>query len=407
MPVPLVSPLITLTRRPLADMLWGVTMSTAGACAVLLALLGHAEDRGHKLAWFLGLVVCPLAPGLATMALSRAAPSHGRVSLDGDTLRVERDGVVETFPRSAILDAHVAGDHDDGATLEMRLPHGRELRVAAGSWDDAVRWLDAVGITTHRHARRYALGTRGHSVVWAALGLTVLGGPLAVVVMTALSLLAAWLVPAWQVHDSTLLAASWPLSAWFVWRWGRPATIVVGVDGVAVEAFRRRFVPMCEVADAQMEVSGGFVLTRVDGRKLTVVANGRRHRGADAVHAIARRKRRAVTDAHAASLARLDRDGRTAAAWRKAFDAHGTAPAAFRGLSLDRETLLAALEEPGGDPERRVGAVLALRDDESAQTRVRVAIEACADDSTREAMRAAAHDTLADEHLDALARAKR
>lgn len=409
MPVPLVSPIVTLTRRPIADVLWGVTMVAAGVSAPLLVWVamtfaGHSE---HALRWLVGLVVCALAPGLATALLSRADPSPGSLSVEGDTLRIERNGAVETLPRAAILDAHVVGERDDGATIEMRLPGGRELRVAAGTWNEAFDWLDAAGITTHRHARRYALGTRGHSLVWAALGLTVLGGPLAVGLTIALSLLVAWIAPTWRVLDSTLLTASWVLSAWVVWRWGRPATIAVGVDGVTIEAFRRRFVPMREVADASVAPSGTFVLTLTDGSKLEVATNGRRHRGADAVYAIVRMKRRAMAASRAASLALLDRDGRTVNAWRAALTGLGTSAAAFRGATLDRDALLDALDEPGEDPERRVGAVLALRDDEAAQTRVRVAIEACSDDAMREAMRAAAEGTLEPDHLDAITRAKR
>ena len=60
------------------------------------------------------------------------------------------------------------------------------------------------------------------------------------------------------------------------------------------------------------------------------------------------------------------------------------------------EDLLRVAEDPTVSPEQRLGAVMALapRDNPAALARVRVAIDACANEALRDALEAAAAGTL-------------
>ena len=334
-------------------------------------------------------------------ALSQHNPSPGSVRVEDGTLHVEHARATESTRVSSLRDAQVVATHDDHVAVELTLRDGRVLHVPTDSWDDAWRWLDDASIASHRRATTFRLGTRAQSFVWAVIGLVLLG-PLVTFIV---GLLPYMMFLRLGVTNTAALTsgdvALWLASAWVIWRWGRPATVLVGVDGVALRGvFTTRFVPMSDVASASVASDGAFVLTRLDGRSFSLSPNDSKHPGArQAAFAIAQMQRRASRSSRAVDLTMLDRRGRDAAAWREAMSSLSTSTAAFRGVTPDRQALLAVLDEPGADVERRVAAVLALRGDEAAQSRVRVAVDACSDEPSRDAMRAALDGTLADHHL--------
>lgn len=174
-------------------------------------------------------------------------------------------------------------------------------------------------------------------------------------------------------------------------------TATIGTDGVSIRvAGRARFVPFASVTRVELSETGVRLRLPGDGAVvLPVDSLGARH---DARRRqLFDRIREAMTGAGkagaiAARLEVLDRKGRDVGAWHSALIGLLRAGAGYRGVPLDREDLAHVVEDPRITPERRVAAAVALSTevDPEIQRRVRLAIDACADDELRGSLERAA-----------------
>jgi hypothetical protein len=197
-----------------------------------------------------------------------------------------------------------------------------------------------------------------------------------------------------------------------------PAELVIGADGITVkQGFARQFIPFAAIARIDTGRGRrniyGAVLPPIDPvtidlkdgsqvvpRTVCFTADQQAElaaRLADAQEAFAA----GACDSDA--TARLDRNGRSARAWRDALrDALATA-GGYRAEALDPNGVVRVLESPAAPVERRIGAALALAASmgDEGRTRICVAAAACANPRVRIALEKAARGALADADLDA------
>jgi hypothetical protein len=94
----------------------------------------------------------------------------------------------------------------------------------------------------------------------------------------------------------------------------------------------------------------------------------------------------------------LERAGRSTEVWREALRALAE-PGGYRERALRIEDLEAVLADPRAPPERRVGAAIALGNDDATRARVRILADACADPDLEAALEAAADGEIAERAL--------
>ena len=174
----------------------------------------------------------------------------------------------------------------------------------------------------------------------------------------------------------------------------RPPRVEVGADGLTIR--RRvgsRFIPFSEVARVAMD--GRTLTLELHGGNRTRIAASSKNE--PQLRAAGRRIALGLA-AHAdeaaapARLALLARGPRAVQAWRADLAKLVQQDAGFRRAPLSRDDLEAILAAPSTSPEHRIAAGLALQalDGESAEPRIRVAAEACAQADLREALLAVA-----------------
>ena len=186
-----------------------------------------------------------------------------------------------------------------------------------------------------------------------------------------------------------------------------PAEVIVGADGVLVrQGSAARFVPFHRVAkvDIAPAAPGGPVIFRLtDGSAVEARARWMSDDDREALAARISDARRAWAEGEAGegALARVERRGRSAAAWREAMR-EVTAADGYRESGVTREALVEVVESPSVTVERRMGAALALSgtDDDELRHRVRIAAEACADERVRVALALAADGALDDDAME-------
>ncbi len=223
-------------------------------------------------------------------------------------------------------------------------------------------------------------------------------------------------------------------------RYLRRREAIVGTDGVALEGFgKRRFVaysrvrrvardpkgvrlylndgvsvllPTLSDADAPLPVTPG-----VDAPFDPATVKRRIPRGAPVAdlyrkdlarrealferieQAMAARGRSKVSQVQ---LAQLDRQRRTLPAWRRDLRALlAVEGSGYRGAALGSDQLAEVVEDAGAPAERRVAAAIALssKGDPEARRRVRIAVEACADEDLRAALEHAAEGEIEEAEL--------
>jgi hypothetical protein len=113
------------------------------------------------------------------------------------------------------------------------------------------------------------------------------------------------------------------------------------------------------------------------------------------IHALARRieegrARHAKSQAHPLEL--LDRNGRSILKWQKSV--RTAMLGGFRDVALGRNDLEEILADPKAPLERRIGAALALREEQEGRARIRIAAETAADAGVRAALEAASHEEI-------------
>lgn len=171
-------------------------------------------------------------------------------------------------------------------------------------------------------------------------------------------------------------------------------SLTVGAEGVQVHGmWSTRFVPYAQLSAVEVTPSpaGSFLrLPLVDGTSVgfsAAVPFAQEPERAAALLNVRLRGWRARNLSGAASLAR---SGRTVEAWREAVAQHLGGGGVFRSAAVGRDVLLDVLDGAAAPAPLRLGAALALsQSDEGARARVRIAAEASADATLREALEAA------------------
>jgi len=191
---------------------------------------------------------------------------------------------------------------------------------------------------------------------------------------------------------STFEIGAYPLVALAVYaglkRLLRAPEVTVGEDGVLVkQRFGEVFVPRSDIFFVTAAGSS-LVLERRGGERTAVggiaLDLGRRM-------AIARviEERAGASATSAERFTHYDRGGRAVAEWR-AHLARGMNEASYRHNAATVDEAAAVLHSAQATPEQRVGAALALRVAGQPKERIRVAVDAAADDRVREALEAVA-----------------
>jgi hypothetical protein len=169
----------------------------------------------------------------------------------------------------------------------------------------------------------------------------------------------------------------------------RAPELTVGDDGVLVEGrFRRTFIPRSDIVAVAMPTFTTLVIQRKSG-KATIVRGVVLNDARCAAIARVIEDRLGPSVATADRFAHYDRSGRALSAWRDHL-ARAMNEASYRQNAATVDEAAAVLRSAEATPEQRVGAALALRVAGEPAERIRVAVDAAADDRVREALEAVA-----------------
>jgi hypothetical protein len=178
--------------------------------------------------------------------------------------------------------------------------------------------------------------------------------------------------------------------------------VVIGVDGVRIRGLGARFVAYRDIRSVERGLlpftTVGLVLH--DGNVVDLPVIGQTESAVEVMVQRIEDAMRASTEP-ARDLAELERAGRDLATWRRDLAALARPTSDFRTQRVDPEDLVRIVLDPRAPTERRVGAALALgpTDPERAKTQARRAARASADERVRVALEAVADDALEEEHL--------
>lgn len=404
---------------------YGMAASVAAASALMMiALFARAETPCligvvTPVVFFASLVM--FAVGMRSRA-QNAAP--GVVSVIGDQVRIVRWRRTTTIPISDLLHGYVEGNE---VVLTRR--GGDEITIATPDAATAEALLAATGLRPSERVLRVPLASASETVLGSsALGVisllllvpSFLFGAVVTGIgvqdmmrnFTSASFIGMSMISVTEVLlGAAILAVAKLMSA---------RTAVVGTDGVAYErTFSRQFVPYSRIKAVEKDSQGVRLQTEGGGSLLLpVTARGKRLRIDVPDEQLAgeevRRRRvlcdriaqarrtSAEKDAARASLARLDRNGRAADSWRDDLKKVLARGPEYRDAPLTADDLGGVIEDASASAERRVGAVIALGETskEEAKRRVRIVIDASADDDLRRALEAAAEGEIDETAID-------
>jgi hypothetical protein len=382
-----------------------LTVAPFGIAIVLRALGLASRSTGAAL----GMMLLG-APVLALVALFLRRfrwKRPGSIAIEGGALVLERSGHDRRIPLGDLTAGHTSPLR---RAVEIELRNGDLVHAHVPSVEDGQRLLEAAGLDAARRTMRMRLGETTFLDV-----ISILLGPALVSPLVAVFSRMVKGIPG-AVMLNPLLAILLTIALFRLVRgiFG-PAELVIGADGIIVRQWwQARFVPFSQIesVDAASGPTPPVVINLIDG---TAIQARTRHLSAAQREELAARiadARRAFEagDAGGGAIARLDRHGRSAAAWREALRALSASAESYREQGgLDRDALVAVLESPAAPVERRIGAAVALAagGDAEARARVRVAAEACANERVRIALARAAEDALDDEAIEAAVAAER
>ena len=388
---------VGVERRRLAQGLHVVAWLMVGAL-IVTPCMGFAASP-----WFWHVWRLILALSVALFVASRAVrwslrPMAGTLALSHEGVTLEsRDGAV-TVPWSEVRGATLV---PEGAQVILCIEraNGDLLHARVASLDEGAGLLRAAGLDAGRRAVNISLGPVWHHA--AFFGVSAVGGTsLVVVVLFIMSRAWHWRGYPYELSGAalTLVAAVW--GALGLLSFG-PGRVTLGADGVTIRTgWRRRFIPYGDIdALEQHDPAAGLGrLVLKSGEVISITTTDGTRTPISVIRAsieVAKSGRRDAS--HAASvLAVLERQDDSFEEWRERVRSLVRSARAFRETVVTPEDLLRVIEDPAATPEQRVGATMALSayEDPSALTRVRVAIDACANEPLRDALDAAASDAL-------------
>jgi hypothetical protein len=379
----------SVQRRGLSASLgWAALALLVGPLGVVVTSL-TGVSHGSLALLQTSLLAAPAVALLALVFRFLRVPRYGSISVAGDHLCVERPSQSLEVP---LGDLTAGSLNPRTGVVTFRRQSGDLLHVRVATVDDGQRLLEATGMDASRRTLRMKLGSALFTDVLTLLLAPFLFGP-----MTA---------GAGRLSVTLTMALTVGLLL-LVRRLIGPAEVIVGADGVIVrQGFEARFVPFGRVAKV---VIGPAIRRRPVIFRLTdgsAVEARARWMSADDREALAARiseaqRAWAAGEAGERAIARVERRGRSAAAWREAMR-EVTAADGYREPGVTREALVEVVESPAAPVERRMGAALALSgtDDDDLRRRVRVAAGACADERVRVALALAADGALDDDAME-------
>jgi Lon protease-like protein len=304
------------------------------------------------------------------------------VVVDADGVKLERGPFARHIARSKIAGGLVVSKAGKPA-VELQLESGNAVRIACESPAEAERILEVLALDPGK--RRVAVGPGRDAPL--PLWMSLFAWVTALVTVLPMRKLSSELGLGGMGFAVWLVGST--VAAWALARALTPREVVVGTDGLLVhQLFRKRFIPYAEITQCAHVRNEGLVISLTGGERLRI---GSRHAGGEYIDALVDRIAAARASvggtSPAATVARLERDGRPLAGWRQALHAIVTGEG-YRSGPLERADLLSALDDVAAPTDRRIGAALALRElgDDEARARIRVAAAAAANDRLRIAL---------------------
>ena len=377
---------------------WGQRLKVAGWTLGVGWMMGGCVLLGTLGTWaVLGVPAVSLACFVAAAVLKWLdRPRPGRLVVSPDGLAVEREGYRARTPWSEVKGGAVVPGYDR-SYLEIERANGDVLRVQMPSPREGYVQLALMGLDVRRRVLNVSFGPRWHRVAFfvlstfAALALTSSAG-------CCLGMFRDELWTARPLAYALWIAATVALGLLGTVLWG-PPLVTLGADGLGVRSRgRRRFFRYEDIHRIDV-VAKGCRIVLMSGEVIDLQTTDASNEPPLTVYGCVVDARTHTREQlhHMATLALLERGARSFDEWRERLRAV-LAPSGgvFRGLAVTPEDLLRVAEDPTASHEQRLGAVMALapRDNPAALTRVRVVIDACANEALRDALEAAAAGTL-------------
>jgi hypothetical protein len=433
-----------------------------GSTALAVLAIGAAVPLDSGLLAGLGMIAVAMAGGGALWYSAggiqslRGAAKAGVIECDGDALLIDCEGRRERVGLDEVQEGWLEDIHGqaDLCDVVLRLRSGRDVAVRVRGRVAGESLLRTIGVSVTDRALRMPLRSLASSQRFGEMiGITSLA-------LVLLSLFAGggglvWFVIMYLRHGSPindtrglaiLVSLLVALSVFslagvrLLSRFLRRGEVVVGTDGVALEGVgRRRFIAYARVSRIARDPRGVRLYLK-DGVSVLLpsladanaplpvtagvdaafdpasVKRGIPHRVS--VEALFRQdvirrealfaridqamRARGRSRVSHVQLAQLDRRSRSVPAWREDLRALlAVEGSGYRGAALGPDQLAEVVEDAGAPTERRVAAAVALsgKGDEEARRRVRVAVEACADQDLRAALEHAAEGEIEEAEL--------
>lgn len=372
-----------------------------GAVLPVVALIGNALSSAVFTLGLSSLFAYPLFIVSYILSLSHTSFAGGLLVSSAD-LTVHSGMNERVIPRRKIAGALVVEREMFGAlvpSVEIELTNGDILTARLPDHGSARAIVRELGFGVGGRRVKASLATPTRRLIHPLLGLFAYSVTLfgAFAVSGALRSLAP--------RAELFAFAAYPFLALVLYnalkRVTRAPEVTVGDDGVLVSSgMRRAMVPRHDIVSA---VSGAskLLIERRNGDQVAATGvlldRARRAALAEVIN-----ERVAPTVATTNRLAQYDRGGRTLADWRQHL-ARAMHQTSYRENAATVDDAVAVLRSAQASPEQRVGAALALRVAGQPMARIRVAVDAVADEHVRDALRAVAEsedDVVADVALE-------
>ncbi len=382
----------------------GLSIVALGVLCVAASFIPPAK---HALATLpLGLMGALI--GAMVVASARRDPNQtlgrrGLLSFDGTRLEAISGPTRVALGGADLQSGWLEEGEDQRLVLQTRAGDVIEAEIEPDAGEAARAMLHALGLDAR--AVRMTCGATtatGRSCATGCVYLTALFGLpwAAVTVVAAVFLLSGDPMATTVFLLSALIASITGMVLWVAFGALATAEIAIGNDGVHVKRlFRERFVPFGRVDDvirrsqkAIVETDRGAVEIPCQTPKAAEMVVNRLQRALDAW----RRAERAV------DVTALDRRDLAPPQWHARMRELLDRASLYRARALRPDDLWRVVEDPSAQPERRVGAALALSSHCAAddRARLRIAADGCAQDALRTAMARAAEGELEAEALD-------
>jgi hypothetical protein len=335
---------------------------------------------------FLGLVCAAMAiTSRAEPVAGRRAPGQEGVLEAADVdIRVEAGGRQLRIPRKKI-EAGWIEQTGERPTVILQARGGTTVYAEIDDATSAEQLLREAGVAPEQRAITMGIGfpPKLGGIVLRGAEMVMLGGFGLMMLLLGISVLAS--------EGSSVVPGLMPalVGAFCVFRAIHryaPRSVRVGTDGILLKRLRRRFVPFRGLKTA--EAHGASILLHVGDREPIDIPTSSPEEASAVVARILQAKAAGDRGSDADRLTALDRAGRSLPEWRAALASMARpGGGGYREKGVSPSELVTVVEDARAPIPRRVAAAVALASSEKElQSRVRVAIDACAEDRLRVAL---------------------